>query len=141
MNIGEGMAVGKGVFQFLSFLKGIVGVGIISSYFRFDGTRVEGSSKINVELIKSEDKKIFWLNVSPIDSYVFVRFAINDGGCEELIGTEKGEVYPNPNYWRWVEAARSGTIVGGNYQPPNAKVDFVIVGYKPKAITKHLSKD
>ena len=139
MDIASGMAIGKGLFELLRFVKGVAGSGVVSAYFRYDTTKIYGSEKIIVSLNKSDRDEVFWLNVEPIDEYVFVRFPINDAGCEELIGTVVGEVLPNPAYWRWVQSARSGTIVGGNFTPANAKVDFVVVGYKPKAIIQYLS--
>jgi hypothetical protein len=141
MDFASGVSLTKDTFQFLNFLKGIVGSDVISAYFRYDATKVEGSSKIEVELIKTETDEVFWFTVTPIEDYIFIRFPLNDSGCEERIGTVKDEILPNPNYWRWVQAARSGTIVDGSHEPANAKVDFVVVGYKPKAIIKHLSSN
>lgn len=139
MDIESGVSMGKELFSFLNFLKGIVGSEIVSAYFRYDTTRVYGSDKIKVILHKTGKKEVFWFNVDTLDDYVFVRFPINDAGCEEIIGTVGGAVLPDPNIWRWVQSARSGTIVSGNYEPPNAKVDFVVVGYKPKAVIHYLS--
>jgi len=130
----------KDFFQFLNFIKGVAGTDVISSYHRFDGNRVDGSSKIDVEMIKTENDEAFYLTVKPLKDYIFVRFPLNSSGCEEEIATLNGETYPDPNVWRWMQSARSGTIVGGQYTPPNAKVDFVVVGYKPKALTNYLSK-
>ena len=137
--ITGGISFGKDIFQFLQFLKGIVGTDIISAYFRYDATKVEGDSDIEVELHKSENDEVFWFNVKPKDAYVFVRFPLNSAGCEEEIGTLSENPLPNPNYWRWVQSARSGTIVGGNSSNLNAQVDFVVVGYKPKAVIKYLT--
>lgn len=133
------ISLGKDLFQFITFLKGIVGADIISGYFKFDGTLIHGSKKIKVELNKTGRSDVFWFNVAALDDYVFVRFPINSSGVEELIGKVVGEQLPDPIYWRWVTKAQSGTIVGGNYNPPNTKIDFVVVGYKPKAVIKHLS--
>jgi len=141
MDFTSGVSLTKDTFQFLNFLKGIVGSDVISAYFRYDATKVEGSSKIEVELIKTDADEVFWLTVNPTEDYTFIRFPLNDSGCEERIGTVNGEILPNPNYWRWVQAARSGTIVDGRHDPANAKVDFVVVGYKPKAIIKHFSSN
>ena len=87
----------------------------------------------------TERNEIFWFSVEPIQDYIFIRFPLNANGCEEIIGIKSGEELPDPAYWRWVQAARSGTIVDGSHAPPNAKVDFVVVGYKPKAIINHLN--
>ncbi len=139
MDIPTGISLAKDAFGLINFVKGLVGSEVVSAYYRWDTTKVHGSEKIVVELIKSDQDDMFWFNVKPIEDYVFIHFPLNDAGCEELIGTEVGATLPDPNYWRWVQSARSGTIVGGNNTPPNAKVDFVVVGYKPKAITKYLS--
>ena len=139
MEIASGVSLVKDLFQFLKFLKGVAGAGVISAYFKYDATKIEGSSEIDVDLIKTDKNEIFWFTVKAVDDYIFIRFPLNDSGCEEIIGTVDGEVLPNPNCWRWVQAARSGTIVDGRYRPPNAKVDFAVVGYKPKAIIKYLS--
>lgn len=139
IDIPTGISLAKDAFGLINFVKGLVGSDVISAYYRWDTTKVHGSNKIVVELIKSEKDEVFWFNVRPTEDYAFIHFPLNDSGCEELIGTEVDYQLPDPNYWRWVQSARSGTIVGGNYIPPNAKVDFVVVGYKPKAITKYLS--
>ena len=133
------IGLGKSSFDFLNFLKGVVGADVISSYHRFDGVRVEGSLNIEIELTKTNNDQEFFLSVKPLLEYVFVRFPINASGCEEIIGKTEGEEYADPTYWKWVQCSRSGTIVGGQNTPPNAKVDFIIVGYKPKALIKYLS--
>lgn len=133
------ISYGKDLFGLLNFIKGIVGSEVISAYCRWDATKVEGSNKIDVQRIETEAKEVFWFNVTPIDNYVFVHFPLNGNGCEEIIGTIDNNPLADPNYWRWVQQSKSGTIVSGDYVPPNAKVDFVVVGYKPKAITRHLS--
>lgn len=133
-DVASGLSIGKDIFQFFGFLNSVAGADVISAYFRFDSTRIYGSERIVVQLNTTEIPEVFWLNVEPIDDYVFVRFPINDSGCEEIIGTVVGEKFADPNYWRWVQKARSGTIVGGGSNPANSKVDFVIVGYRPKAI-------
>ncbi len=141
MNFTSGISITKDIFQFLNFLKGIVGSDVISAYFRYDATRVKGSSKIKVKLHTTETNEVFWFTVKPIEDYIFIRFPLNDSGCEERIACVNDEILPDPNYWRWVQAARTGTIVNGTHEPANAKVDFIVVGYKPKAIIKHLSRN
>ena len=57
-----------------------------------------------------------------------------------MFGQEERESNPDSRYWRWVALPMSGVIMGGNYTPPNAKVDFMVIGYKPKAVIKHFSQ-
>lgn len=129
------VGLAKDLFGFLSWIKNIAGSDVISAYFLFDGHKVSGSESINIEMHKTSSEKIFWLSVKNINDYVFVRFPINDSGCYELIGQKEGE-YPDPKYWRWVPTPKRGVLVDGNFEPPNAKVDFIVVGYKPDAIIK-----
>lgn len=139
IDVAGGISLGKDFFQFITWIKGIVGADIISAYFKYDGTLIHGSENIKVELNTTDKPEVFWFNVTAVRDYVFVRFPINSSGCEELIGIVQGEQLPDPMFWRWVMKAQSGTIVGSNYIPANAKVDFVVVGYKPAAIIKYLS--
>ena len=77
--------------------------------------------------------------MKPIPDYTFVRIPVAGSGLQELLGHVAGESDPDYRYWRWVALPKPNVIVGGNYDPPNAKVDFMIVGYKPKAVIKHFS--
>ena len=128
----------------LDFVRGLVGANVISAYFRHDGTRIEGDEKINVERIPSESGNVLWFHVKQIDDYAFVRFPLSGSGIEELLATtnddeSEDEPLPDAMYWRWVARARTGTIVGGQDDPPSVRVDFVVIGYRPKAILKHFS--
>lgn len=138
--ISGGLSIAGSIVQFLDFIKNIAGSDVISGYFKFDGTKVEGSDKIVIELHPVEEcKEVFWLSVRSFEDYAFVRIPINESCVHELIGTEGGEKLPNPRYWRWVAKPRPNVIVGGNYTPPNVKMDFIVIGYRPKAIIKHFS--
>ncbi len=136
-NISGAVGLTKDIFGFLSWIKTVVGSDVISAYFRFDGTRVSGSKRVEIEMHKNGSPRIFWLSVKELKDYVFVRFPINDSGCDEIIGMIEGQ-YPDPRYWRWVASPRQGVIVDGGHEPDNAKVDFIIVGYRPSAIIRHL---
>jgi hypothetical protein len=132
-----GVGLTKDLFGFLSWIQRITGSDVISAYFRFDGTRVSGSERIEIETHKTDTTESFWLSVKELKDYVFVRFPINDSGCYERIGMQDGQ-YPDPRYWRWVPTPKKGVIVDGNYEPSNARVDFIIVGYRPNAIIQQL---
>ena len=105
IGISEGFSLAKDTFSFLNFLKGVVGSDIISAYYRWDTTKVDGSSKTDVELIKSDKDEVFWFNVAPLEDYIFIRFPLNSNGCEEIIGSVDGHALPDPNYWRWVRVS------------------------------------
>lgn len=139
--IAAGASLTKDFFQFLNFLRGVVGADIISSYHRYDGAKVEGAKQIEIELSTTENAEVFYFNVKPLDDYIFVRFPLNSAGCEEEIATVKDQVLPDPNIWRWMQSARSGILIDGRYRAPNAKVDFVVVGYRPKALIKYLASN
>lgn len=137
--ISGGIKITETVFDKLNFIKNIAEANVISAYCKFDGNKVEGHKNITVELIKTETPEVFWLKVVSLEDYAFVHIPINDSGVHELIGTIKGETYADTNIWRWVAKPEPNVIVGGNYTPPNAKVDFIVVGYRPKALVKHFS--
>lgn len=123
----------KDFFGFLNWVKDIAGSDIISAYFRYDGNKVSGSDLIEVEAHKFESDNNFFLNIREVQDYVFVRFPINDAGCYEQIAQQNKE-YPDPKYWRWVPSPRRGIVVDYDFIPLNAKVDFIVIGYRPNAI-------
>ncbi len=111
---------------------------MISSYFRYDCTNVEGAQDIIVKLLPDKkDKAIWWYNVELIDEYIFIRTPVIESCAHEMVGTKEGEEQPDAEYWRWVAPTLPGRIYGG--EPVNLKVDFLIYGYKPKALIKHFS--
>ena len=59
--VAAGTSLTKDFFQFLNFLRGVVGADVISSYHRYDGTKVEGTEKIEIELLKTEKEEVFFL--------------------------------------------------------------------------------
>ena len=58
--VAAGTSLTKDFFQFLNFLRGVVGADVISSYHRYDGTKVEGTEKIEIELIKMRRRRCFF---------------------------------------------------------------------------------
>lgn len=140
--ITGGISITQGVLQGLDFIKGIAGSNIISGYFRHDGTRIEGTKKVEILIHPSEENpSVWWYQVKPLEDYAFMRVPVVGSGVHELLGLVKGEDNPDADYWRWIATTRPGVIVGGQKDTPNAKVDFVVIGYRPKAIVKHFSSE
>jgi len=138
--ISGGIAVAQGVLQFLGYIRGIRDSNVISALFRWDGTRIEGSEKIEIEKHPKEGQdNIWWFSVKEVPEYTFVRIPVIESCVQELAGLVGGEKNPDTRYWRWVAQERRGVIVDGQYEPPNLKVDFLVVGYRPKALIKHFS--
>ena len=138
-------SAGKSIFETFRHIRGIAGAGVISAYFNWKGERIEGDSSVEVEVHPQRGKEsVWWYSVKPVQDYVFDRMAVIQSGYDELLGTvvddEDPEVGKNPDsrYWRWVARPMTGVIVGGT--ATNAKIDFVVVGYKPKALLRYFSQ-
>ena len=58
--ISGGIQVAKSGWAFLEYLRSVAGADVISAYFRYDGTRVEGSTKVEVELHAVEGQSSVW---------------------------------------------------------------------------------
>ena len=128
----------KDLWQFLAFVRSVAGADVVAAHFKWDGTMVEGSNKIAIRKhYEEEHPDRFWLEVEAFEDYTFVRFPVVQNGAHELIGMVKGQTNPDARYWRWVAPVPPGAIVGG--ERPNLMVDFVVVGYRPKALIKYFT--
>jgi len=137
-SISGGLSVAKSVYQALEFIRGIAGASVVAAYFRYDGTRVEGSDKVEIEIHRAENNETeWWYLVKPLEDYVFVRVPVVESCAHELIGHVVGEPIPDAKYWRWVAPVLPGRLYGG--EAVNLKVDFLVFGYKPKALIKHFA--
>ncbi len=134
--ISVGLGIARSVYQALDFIRGIAGSAVIAAYFHHDGTRVHGSDKIEVELHRQKETE-WWYLVKPLEDYVFVRVPAVESCAHEMAGHVTGEQVPDARYWRWVAPVLPGRIYGG--EAVNLKVDFLVFGYKPKALIKHFS--
>ncbi len=105
-------------------------------YFRWDCERIEGDDKISVELHRGNDDAVWWYSVAELAEYTFLRMPVIESCAHELAGLVEGDRNPDARYWRWVAPVQPGVIVGGGVPPPNLKVDFIVVGYRPKALIK-----
>lgn len=138
--ISGGIAIGHGIYQYLGYIRNVASSDVISAYFNSNGERTAGSDKIEIEKhSQGENATTWWYSVKKQPEYTFVRIPVISSGIQELIGTVVGENNADARIWRWVDLPAPNVIVGGNYIPPNAKVDFIVVGYKPNALIKHFS--
>ena len=139
-SISSGISIASGIWQSLGYIRGIAGAQTISALFRYDGTRIHGSEKVVIDRLYDQQRSdLWWYSVRPVADYVFVRVPIAQSGIDERIGQIEGEQLPDTLYWRWVAKPKSGVIVDGREEPPNVKTDFIVVGYKPKAVIEHFS--
>jgi len=137
--ITAGVGLAQATYKSFQFLKEVAGSDVISAYFWHHGERIEGSEKIEIEIHKdASNEAIWWYSVKPVDDYVFVRIPIIESCTHELVGTIAGEPNPNAMYWRWIAPVLPGRLYGGA-DPSNIKVDFLVFGYKPKALLKHFA--
>lgn len=138
--VSGGLSILQGVIQFAGYVRNIADTGVISAYFQWDGTRAEGNEKIFVERHPSDSSDaVWWFSVTEVPEYTFIRMPVIESCAHELVGQVSGEENPNARYWRWVAPVKQGTIRDGKYDPPNLKVDFIVVGYRPKALIKHFT--
>jgi hypothetical protein len=136
--ISGGISIVQGLWQFLSFVRGVAGADIISAYFKWDGTRLEGSERIVVDKQEDgSDPHSWWFSVREESDYVYVRYPVVESCAHELVGQVTGEANPDARYWRWVAPMPQGVIAGS--QRPNLAVNFIVVGYRPKALVEHFS--
>lgn len=128
----------RDLWSFLSFLRGVAGAHVIAAQFKWDGTRVDGSEKIKINKHREQEfPDRFWYEVEGLDDYTFIRFPVVESCAQELVGMVKGQKNPDARYWRWVAPVPPGAIVSGEH--PNLMVDFVVVGYRPKALLKYFT--
>jgi hypothetical protein len=136
-----GTAVAPPLWQ---ILKRIKGSGVISAYFDAHGKRIFGSDEIEVEDNEVADAPqgggLWWFSIKPLEDYVFTRLAVGADAAIEQYGTVTGTPNADPRYFRWIAPVLPGRIYGGD-SPPNALVEFVVIGYKPKALVREFSPD
>jgi len=136
--IQSGLSGTVKVLQFIAEIRKLTGSKPIASLFEWDGSevkRVYGSEQVEIET-QPDDKAagVTWFWVKEKDDYTFLRFPVIESSAQELVGSVVGEEGPGSRLWRWIARPREGVIVGGNYDPPNLKLQFVVIGYKPKEL-------
>ena len=139
--IAASVDLAKGAWALLEQLRSVVGADVISAYFRYDGTRIEGSAKVEVELNPlATDPAVWFYCVKPLSDYAFIREPVTPSCAHEQVGTIIGEKQPDSRYWRWVAPVLPGRLYGSGTEPPNLKVDFMVFGYRPRALLKHFGE-
>jgi hypothetical protein len=138
LSIGASIDLAKAGWEFLEYVRRVAGAEVISGYFKADGTRIEGSPKVVVELHRVSNPAIWWYSVKSIEDYVSLREPTNPTCAHELVGLVGSEKQPDSRFWRWIAPVLPGRIYGGD-DPPNLKVDFLVFGYRPRALLKHFS--
>ena len=107
---------------------------VISALFQWNGTRIEGDERIIVEKIPVEGREDTWFyKIREIEGYVFVHMPVIPGSVYIDNAKVKGEKNPDAKLFRYVGNIFSPVISGGN---PNVKVDFIVVGYKPRDLLR-----
>ncbi len=139
--VSSALAIARTAFGGLGYILGVKGAGVISAHFAADGQRIGCSDKIEVEKHETEDKGAWWFSVKDVKDYTFVRIPLVDSCLDELAGMKQGEVNPDARYWRWTARPTTGVIVDGSRSAPNINVQFIVVGYKPKALLKHFASN
>ena len=71
----------------------------------------------------------WFFRVKEFDDYIFLHMPVLPGSVYTDNGTLQGEHNPDAKLLRYVRNVFSSVISGGN---PSVKVDFVVMGYKPK---------
>ncbi len=131
------------ILQLVAEVKKLTGSKPIAALFEWNGSelkKLHGSDEIRIETYPDEKAAhVTWFSVKEKDDYTFLRFPVIESSIQELLGTEAGEDNPDTRYWRWVARPQEGVIVGGNYDPPNIKMQFVVIGYKPKELIDSVS--
>jgi hypothetical protein len=136
--VSTGIAIGQNVLRFLNIVKGIKDANVIAALFDPDGNRKDGDKRIKVIVhAEGQEAGTWWYEVEALSDYTFVRFPVSESGITEVIGAANEALNPDARYWRWVPLGLPGRIYGG--ASSNARVDFVVVGYRPAALVKYFS--
>jgi hypothetical protein len=133
------ISVAKGVLGLIDYLKEKTNSAIISALFSWNCDRIEGSVKIEVEQLPIDNKDNAWFyRVKEVEDYTFIRFPVIESGVYEQVGKLAGEENPDARLFRWIAFAPP-SFTYGKHVASNVKVNFVIIGYQPKALVEHIT--
>lgn len=111
--VSGGLTLGRGVLQFLDYVRGVREARVISALFDPEGNRIDGDERIRVIRHPGASPSQWWYQVEAIEDHTFVRLPVIDSdGFEEQIATETGQPNPDARYWRWIQRIPSGSIAG-----------------------------
>jgi len=133
-NIETGIGLGKSALEFIKLVRGITNTDVISAMFDAKGKYLHGSTEIKLDIIEGKNASEWWFTVQYLKEYSFIRFPVIESVAEEMVGLEIGSLNPDSKYWRYIAKGTSSTIRGGDF--PNILVEFLVFGYKPKALLK-----
>lgn len=106
----------------------------LSALFKSDGSRVEGSTKVELDIIPSSDNENIWYyRVKPVNDYVFVVMPVVS--CYTDYGIPINTSNPDASFFRFVANPLATFQSGGT---PNLMIDFSTIGYKPKQLLSKL---
>lgn len=109
---------------------------IISALFDWEGKRIEGDSRLEVEVHYAFGKlgpgaDYWWYSIKAFQDYLFVRMPVNPGGVVEAVDKEEaqdkiviGAHSTDARYFRYVSANPLREWV-------NVRVSFMVFAYKP----------
>jgi len=140
--VTSGGSLVQQVFTLGKYLKGIGGTDVISAHFDWEGQMISGDDTIKIERHPIPDEPHAWFfSVAEITDYTFIRAPVIEAGAFEIFGQKSDEENPDANYWRWVVRNEPGFIYGHQGSTPNLKVEFIVVGYKTKALIEHIKEN
>ena len=85
--LSGGLSIGQGILQFLGYIKNIGSSDVISAFFDWNGERITGSNKIEIEKHPQQNNAATWFySVKPLSEYAFVRIPLIGSGIQESPG-------------------------------------------------------
>ncbi len=108
---------------------------VISAFFDWKGNRIEGSENIEAEIHYFKDAprdEAWFYSIKNYEDYVFLRIPVNPGSVVESPVSD-GKT-PDANFFRYIKSPDGFVRNVGHW--PNVKVDFMVIGYKPKDLLK-----
>ena len=109
---------------------------VISALFAWDGTRLEGDKRIEVEVLPQSDN-VWIYHIHGPDGYFFIRIPTDSGGViesiEALEDVKTHKQFYDSSLFRYIRVP-DGRIWGSPL--PNVRVSFMAFGYKSGDLLK-----
>lgn len=105
-----------------------------SALFNSRGQKIDGNSEIEVEFIRTpNDPKVWFYRVKPVPDYVYMNMPVVS--CYTDYGVSRQGNNPSSEYFRYV----GNPLSHFSSEPvPNLRVNFAVIGYKPKQLLDKL---